>query len=227
MNFLLHRHLAARDLGEAAGIGAMLPDLWRMADRRVRPARDVRPDDAPPILRDVLAGIAHHVAADHAFHTAPVFVDGEQRTLAAIRDARIDAPKLGLFAHVIWEMCLDGALLRREGLDEVLAALRRSFDETSEAAADAADLHHWSRHCGDARRAAFSKRMAYLTAEIARGPWIAGYRDGLGVALRTEGIRVRVGLPSLGSPAIETLGEALENVTRAADGALDVLLRQA
>src|SRR3954468_14876389 len=40
VNFLLHHHLAARDLGSPeAAVGAMLPDLWRMADRRVRAIR--------------------------------------------------------------------------------------------------------------------------------------------------------------------------------------------
>ena len=33
MNFLLHRHLATEALASSgAGVGAMLPDLWRLVD---------------------------------------------------------------------------------------------------------------------------------------------------------------------------------------------------
>ena len=49
MNFLLHRHLAARALASSeAGHGAMLPDLWRMADRRVRADRRTHVGGAHP-----------------------------------------------------------------------------------------------------------------------------------------------------------------------------------
>jgi len=35
VNFLLHHHLAFLELGRPeAAAGAMLPDVWRMADRR-------------------------------------------------------------------------------------------------------------------------------------------------------------------------------------------------
>src|SRR5512132_2779549 len=114
VNFLLHHHLALRDLGAPdAAVGAMLPDLWRMADRRVRPAvGELPPSDSnneASALPRVLAGIAHHVAADRWFHRDPVFLDGEQLTAARLRSVAADAPRIGLFAHVLWELCLDGA----------------------------------------------------------------------------------------------------------------------
>src|SRR5262245_14457660 len=54
VNFVLHHHLAARDLGSpAAGAGAMLPDLWRMADRRVRAAAAISIEDDDVVLAGV------------------------------------------------------------------------------------------------------------------------------------------------------------------------------
>ena len=85
MNFLLHHHLATRDLGApAASVGAMLPDLWRMADRRVF-AREVDGAGENATVREVLAGIDHHVEIDRWFHAAPVFKSGERATFDALR----------------------------------------------------------------------------------------------------------------------------------------------
>src|SRR5262245_409437 len=122
----------------------MLPDLWRMADRRVRPHRDPlaaaerdagpkEPSD-PKDLADVLSGIAHHVRIDRWFHQTDVFTRGERFAADRLRAARVAAPRLPLFAHVLWEMCLDGALVRSVGLAPVLAALREGFARTAEGA---------------------------------------------------------------------------------------------
>src|SRR3954466_7384028 len=86
VNFLLHHHLAARDLGSPeAAVGSMLPDLWRMADRRVRAIRRPDSDAEDRRVGEVLAGIEHHLTADHWFHAAPVFLDGEERAVAELR----------------------------------------------------------------------------------------------------------------------------------------------
>ena len=145
MNFLLHRHLAERDLGSpAAGIGAMLPDLWRMADRRVRPSRGVAAEAQDPTeLADVLAGIEHHLRVDRWFHTAEAFVEGERQMAAQFRQAGVDAPKFGMFAHVAWEMWLDGALVRRAGLSDVLAGLRSGFAPRGRFAPEHEQAAHW------------------------------------------------------------------------------------
>jgi len=193
VNFLLHRHLAARDLGTAAGAGAMLPDLWRMADRRVRPAPGRA---AEPGGDAVLLGIAHHVEADRWFHGDAVFTEGEREAAELLRAARLSAPRSTMFAHVLWELCLDGALLRREGLPGVLASLRAGLAEARAGAdARAADLHHFGRVTRTpAERDAFDRRLGRILDELARGPWIDGYQTGAGIAARIQGVRAAVGL---------------------------------
>jgi hypothetical protein len=230
MNFLLHRHLAVRDLGSgSAGIGAMLPDLWRMADRRVRPRRpaiaEVAPAPSSGVLGELLEGVGHHLRADAWFHRAPVFTEGERLVGERLRAASTTAGRMGLLAHVVWEMCLDGALLRREGLEPVLAALRADFERTAAAAERAADLHHWlptARPAAD--RAAFLSRMHRLTSELARGPWIEGYRDPLGLAIRAAGVRARLGMEPLGPDDQQRVAAALEPTLALSDAALQVVL---
>ncbi|MGK3994657.1 hypothetical protein [Sorangium sp. So ce1024] len=246
MNFLLHRHLAARDLGSvAAGAGAMLPDLWRMADRRVRPSRAAdRPAAPPPRLAEVLAGIDHHVALDRWFHAAPVFVEGERRLADALRGASIGAPRLVLFAHVLWEMCLDGALLRRIGLAPVLDALRAGLAAIDGAPTEAAAaIHHFERRAPSpadapapagapspaslADRAVFEARLRRICDELARGPWVAGYQDGAGLTRRLAGVRSRFAMPPFTPEQHDRLAALLDGLTAAADEALDDLLRTA
>jgi hypothetical protein len=225
VNFLLHRHLAARDLGSIAGIGAMLPDLWRMADRRVRPAPGPIAATAGAELAAVLAGIDHHLHADRWFHGAPVFLEGERLTSDRLRASGLDAPKLGLFAHIAWELCLDGALLRREGLAPTLVALRDGFQAISGAARDAASLHHFDRvPRTSAERAAFDAGMHRLFSEIARGPWVEGYQFGAGVAQRVEGMRLRLGLGRFDALGRARLGTVFETIAPDADAAIAALL---
>jgi hypothetical protein len=228
VNFLLHHHLALRDLGAPeAAVGAMLPDLWRMADRRVRPAPGViTTSEDPGALTGVLAGIAHHLAADRWFHHDPVFLDGEQRTAARLRSVAPDAPRIGLFAHILWELCLDGALLDRVGLFPVLHALREGFGAAIGDASDrAAALHHFDpkgRHAED--RALFAARLARLCAAIADGPWIDGYQSGEGLAYRIQGVRARLGLPALSVEGHVLLADACAELLDAAGPVVDRIL---
>jgi hypothetical protein len=224
VNFLLHRHLAVRDLGAPlAGIGAMLPDLWRMADRRVRAARRAASDDERPAdVAAVLAGVAHHLEVDRWFHAAPVFVEGERLAGERIRNSGSAAPKLALFGHIAWELCLDGALVRRAGLEPTLRALHEGFAAAEQGAARAAAaLHHFDRHARSAaERDAFEAGMRQLFAEISRGPWIAGYQHGAGIAQRIDGVRRRLGFPRLEPDERARFGDALETLTAHADAAL-------
>src|SRR5687767_14972224 len=116
MNFLLHRHFAELELGSpAAGIGSMLPDLWRMADRRVRPRG---PIDLPPeseLVTNVFAGIEHHIRIDLWFHDTPEHTEGERLCAGVLRASSPASARAGLFAHVTWEMALDGALVTSAG----------------------------------------------------------------------------------------------------------------
>jgi hypothetical protein len=226
LNFLLHRHLAARDLeSDIAGIGAMLPDLWRMADRRVRPAPIPGPTPGAGDLASILAGIEHHLRLDRWFHGADVFVVGERLTSERLRASRIEAAKVGLFAHIGWELCLDGALVRQEGLESTLGLLRDGFAAAGAPAGDAVSLHHFERlERTPAERQAFDAGMTRLFTEIARGPWIAGYRSGDGVAGRIGGIRVRLGFPRLSTDDRRRLGDVFDGLAAHADVALAALL---
>jgi hypothetical protein len=228
VNFLLHHHLALRDLGAPdAAIGAMLPDLWRMADRRVRPAVGALPaSDEGGALPRVLAGIAHHVAADRWFHHDAVFLDGEQLTAVRLRSVAADVPRIGLFAHVLWELCLDGAFLRCAGLAPVLQALREGFDATLGSATDrAAALHHFDRVERSAEdRASFAARLVKLSTAVAEGPWIDGYQDGDGLAHRIEGVRSRLGLAPISAEGHALLAAACADLLEAAAPVVDRIL---
>jgi hypothetical protein len=222
MNFLLHHHLALRDLGRPeAAAGAMLPDVWRMADRRAH-ARGLDPEDeASGPVRSVRDGIAHHVAVDAWFHETRVFTTGEVAAREALRRAR-SAPKVGLFAHVAWELCLDGALLRRFGTEPTLEAVRASV------AAVRPDAHHRAADLltgvqpGD--RARFESRVDRILDAIALGPWVAGYASASGIVERLDGVRARLGFAAMASPDRDAVAEALEDLERGADAGLEEIL---
>ena len=129
--------------------------------------------------------------------------------------------EIGLFAHIAWELCLDGALVRRDGLDATLEALRDGFATADAAANDAVSRHHFDRVERIATaRPAFDAAMRRLFAEIARGPWVAGYQDGRGIAHRIDGIRTRLGFSRLSAPDRERLAEVLDELAPHADAAL-------
>ena len=205
----------------------MLPDLWRLADRRVRPSPVAtlgRPPDSG--LSSILAGIDHHVEVDRWFHASDVFAEGERITLEWFRGSGVAAPKIGLFAHIAWELCLDGALVRRDGLDATLDALRNGFAAAAGPPADdAVSRHHFDRvDRTAAEREAFDAVMRRLFGEIARGPWVAGYRDGAGIAQRIDGMRTRLGFGRLAAADRERLGEVLDRLTAPADTGLAALI---
>lgn len=206
----------------------MLPDLWRMADRKVRPAHQrVEPESgADRRLSEALAGIDHHLTADRWFHAAPVFLEGERRAAVALREARITAPRIGLFAHILWELCLDGELVRREGLDSLLATLRGGFAALSEgSAARAVELHHFGRiDRGAAAREMFDRRMARIFVELERGPWIEGYQRGQGIAFRIEGVRAHLGLPPFTAEDHGRLSGVADLLLEQAREAVDAIL---
>ncbi|MEM8931871.1 MAG: hypothetical protein AAGE94_11895 [Acidobacteriota bacterium] len=234
MNFLLHRHLAARDLAadgadavdsEIAGIGAMLPDLWAMADRAVRPRSGIGwPPGLDTPTRSLLIGVEHHLRADAWFHRHPVFVEGDAALARAFRAAPITARKMGLFGHIGWELCLDGALVRRLGLDTVLDQLRQGLERTGPKALDAASgVHHPAFQDDPDARERFRVRVADLFASLLAGGWIEGYQHGHGLAARLSGVRRRIGLPPLSAADLDTLAAPLDAAVERADGGLDAL----
>ena len=221
MNFLLHHHLAFLDFGRPeAAAGAILPDVWRMADRRARTRSLALGADGGGI-GSVSDGVAHHLAVDTWFHRAAVFTGGETATREALRRAR-DAQKMGLFAHVAWELCLDGALLRRFGTESVLRDVRVSLAAVRpDAHRRAADLHT-GLEASD--RPTFELRVDRILDAIALGPWVAGYATAPGVVERLDGLRARFGFTALSSADRDALAGALEALGRDADAALDTIL---
>lgn len=216
MNFLLHRHLAAEELGVVAGVGAMLPDLWRMADRRLR-ARPGRGEGALGLEAELSAGVEHHLAEDASFHRDPLFVEGERQLATAFRDARLTARRMGLLAHVAWELCLDGALLQMYGLDSALGGLRRGLElleaENGEPLARLA-RRHATRDLATHPDSPLHRRLEHLLDELLASDWIPGYQHPEGIADRLLGVRRRLGLEPL-DPAqyqrlVLTLAPALD-----------------
>jgi hypothetical protein len=227
INFTLHFRLALRDLGAPlAAVGAMLPDLWRMADRHVHLARGAFSSPGARV-RDVLAGIAHHERADRAFHASAAFAAGERRLGEALRG--VGAPRLGLFGHIAWEICLDGALVRREN-GELLGAIRAAtLDATASGdggrpLTEAARAHHEARGRGPLPDR-FEARMDRLLAEVARGDWISGYARGPFVADRIDGIRRSLGFAPFTPAERGAAGALLDEAIDRAAPELDEVLR--
>jgi acyl transferase domain-containing protein len=173
-------------------------------------------------VRAVLDGVAHHVAVDALFHAASVFTIGEQTTRDALRNAS-SAPKLAIFAHVTWELCLDGALVRRVGLAALLDAVRSSIRAVRP------DAHHRAALASapslGARsveeRDRFEARVDQILDAIALGPWVAGYATGAGIVERLEGVRARLRLAPLPAVDRDSVGRALGGLAGRADEALD------
>jgi hypothetical protein len=227
MNFTLHFRLARRDLGApAAAVGAMLPDLWRMAHRHVRPVPGAIDEGQSPRVTEVMAGVAHHGRADAAFHTSASFREGERAMTKAL--AAIGAPRLSLFGHIAWELCLDGALVRREGAalgSEVRDGIACALELTGgESAADAAARIHHAARKKEPLPVGFEERVGRMLAELGRGRWIEGYARGEVVAERLDGIRGRLGFESLDAVKREALAAVLEEAIGRAGGEIETLL---
>jgi hypothetical protein len=229
MNFLLHRHLGARDLDSAtAGVGAMLPDLWRMADRRVRPRTEAHAPVASLPLEALLLGVEHHVAADRWFHQSAVFIDGEEEATRRLGEAKLSARRSILFAHVLWELCLDGELVRREGRERIMTAIGDGVRDAGDAMRAAADVHHFTRVARmPEERLAFERRLDRICRELSAGPWIQSYGSGEGIAAIVGAMRRRVGLEPMGPDDLARLAEvARALLERAVDGVDRILATQ-
>jgi hypothetical protein len=225
MNFMLHFALARSETGsDSAAVGAMLPDLWRMAARAARARRGLVVADAPAPLADVLRGIEHHFDADAWFHRLPAFDLHEHAT----RDALVRAdggrsPRLGLFAHVAWEMALDGALVRREQ-SRIEIDVRRAIGEADAATRAAAELHHAdARARAGAAAARYEERITRILGAVASFDLPGGYATPGGLAARLAGVRASFGM--LASPDdVARWAIAFDELAPAMDRALEELL---
>jgi hypothetical protein len=183
----------------------------------------------PLRLREVLDGVAHHARADAAFHACATFHEGERTVARAL--ASVGAPRLPLFAHIAWELCLDGALVRRDGTpllenvrDGIARALETDGDEGESAIEASVRIHHAARK-GEPLPAEVNPRVDRMLAELARGRWIEGYARGEIVAERLEGIRARLGFAPLEEDPKRALAALLDETIERADAAVAPLLR--
>ena len=209
MNFLLHRHLAAGELGVVEGVGAMLPDLWRMLDRRLR-ARRVDSDAAPESVAALLVGVEHHLRIDRWFHHDPLFIEGERKLAAAFRDANFQARRMGLLAHVAWELCLDGALLHQVGVSETLAALSQGFEAVRGPSLEATTALQAPPSLAHDELEGLHRRLDRLFDRLLTSDWIPGYQDAVGIAHRLGGVRIRLALDPLDPDDHRKLVDRLE-----------------
>jgi hypothetical protein len=196
----------------------MLPDLWRLAHRRALPRR--LPATLPaPRLRE---GLAHHAATDRWFHEAPALQEGEALLREIFASERLSAPKLSLFAHPLWELCLDGALVRSLGAASLRTWLAGAFEEA------AVERDPGQRALGDAlgaEGATFLSRMEKIDRDLTRGPWLDAYTSGEGLAFCLDATRRRTGLPALPPGESRVLAGYLEReVAPRADRLLAALL---
>jgi hypothetical protein len=230
LNFLFHHHLASRDLGHpVAAIGAMLPDLWRMADGRLKARESVDPEERPAdeATRHLLRGIRHHLTLDALFHTSNLCRDGERRAAELLRASGVRGEKMVLLGHVAWELCLDGALLENLGLEKVKTALRQGI-----AALDPKNLrqtllrHQPTLEAEPEVLQEAQERLIGLFHQLAWGNWIDGYRDGQGLVQRLQGVRRRVRLPPLDADDRQRAAQALDTLLDDARGRLEEGLAQ-
>jgi hypothetical protein len=223
----LHHHFAARELSAApradlVAIGAMLPDLFRMA----RPRRHPHPAESLSAAlsdehRALVRGCEHHMMIDKWFHASEAFVRGERE----LRHAFLipESPKLVLFAHAAWEMCLDGAWLRQATTEE-----RAPVREAAKAApfvGAVAEHEGVTTGLDAASLASFDSRMKRILAAFADETIYLDYLDANGIARRLAGIRTAFGLGVPASETLEAWTRALEPFIDRADGALTDLVK--
>lgn len=225
MNFLLHRALAtAESRDPIVGLGATLPDLWRMAHRRMR-AKNPRsvhraPQPAQDIGERLCQGVEHHLEADRWFHQAPVFLEGERATAERLRS--LGAPKLGLFGHIAWELCLDGAwLLEQEHPQQVHHAFGNELETAG------SEIWHVAAHFGSGRLGnelpQFRKRLQRISDALKKPDWIMSYGSGAGLRDRIAGLRLHLGLAALDSASMVALEQAMSACLSNAQQALPAL----
>lgn len=191
-----------------------MPDLWRMADRGMRAQTSVTDTSSPLAL-----GVAHHLEADGWFHRTEVFKRGERALAREL--AQVGVPKLVLFAHPTWEMCLDGALLSAGDFEASLARLRHDVEGASAGFDEVALLHGAA---GLADQALFRSRLAHIVRGLLDGRWIASYRTGLGLAQCVAGMRKRFSLPPFGEEEESVVACILDDTLIRAREALPRLL---
>ena len=202
---------------------SMLPDLWRMVERRARlGSRHFRVPDAHHLPTSAVRGLTHHLETDRWFHDDAFFTEGEALTVRAMQSAGVTSEKMVLFAHPLWELALDGALIRREGLATMLRTLEDAHRRIGGAEGRALAEHvGLTQLLPDAHaRDAFDAKLESLWAALIEGPWLTAYTSPGGLAECIVRMRQRVGVSALMHKDRERLEQAIATLEPLADHAL-------
>jgi hypothetical protein len=225
VNFVFHHHLALLDSGDPeVALGAMLPDLLRIVDRSLRTSKSAvaswprEQDDLSRVVR----GVEHHLEVDAWFHDTVAFTRGEAHARARL--AHTGWARAGLFAHVAWELCLDGALLTH--------AEPRAWEtrpSPTKTLAESSALSPLATRLLDARfphvpgsvRALHAARLERLLARVLE--LASGYSEAHGLFVRLEGMRRALRLPETDAPTRERVERALDELLTLARPDVDEL----
>lgn len=223
MNFLLHHEWALRETGDPVlAAASMLPDLWRMAERRARlGSRHFRlgeGDEGSSATR----GLRHHLTTDRWFHDDALFTDGEARAIAAMRAAGVQSEKMILFAHPLWELCLDGALVRSVGWEYTRSMLHAARTAVAGAAgtALAEQVGLTTLLPERSARDAFLGRLESLWDSLEEGRWIGAYTNAPGLTECIVRMRQRVGFGDVEAEDRTRIERAIATLEASADRAL-------
>jgi len=223
VNYLAHAWTLGADPSPALVLGAALPDLASVFDRRAprlgKESAALLAASAPELARGVLA----HQAADACFHALPAFKEECAALRAALAPLALENARGFFLAHLLVEVLLDAALLER---DEGLA--RRFY-----AAMEAAPVALAARLVAEEDAASFERWVE----RFRRARFLLDYTTDEGAVFRVEqvlnrarqtlgaegGARLRGALPALRA-RIRNGAAALTEDPRAA--VLDVLSRR-
>jgi len=146
VNYLAHFHIATQLLTPTLPlpeyvVGAALPDLLPLAERRVRlrPAQVASAETDTRFEAALAAGVLAHLVTDAAFHKTAAFASAQAEVSRLLAEAAFVGMRIRRFfvAHVLTEIALDAAMLRAE-----LFLADRFYDAF--AAADFELTRHWT-----------------------------------------------------------------------------------
>ena len=209
MNYLAHIHTRLDE--PWCVVGACLPDWLRVADRRARLRRDLRPQlGADAIERDVVRGVQAHHSDDARFHAGPAFralCDDVTRDFRATHpEARRQRPSV--IAHILVEMLLDAALDARD------ATLLARFYE----ALDGIDVDRVTQIVS-VHAPSGAARIGEVLARFRSSRFLEAYRADVSTVALLERVLTGVGHPPLPHGFIDVL-PGLRARVQAASGAL-------
>lgn len=121
MNFLSHYYFERNIRNPEQTLGAVLPDLIRMADKYVHifPTKENLTFDDDPKAQSILRGWIRHIETDKSFHNNAFFAEKTRDIKPYIYPAIQGTPiKPFFFSHISLELLLDRQLLKDNWVHE-------------------------------------------------------------------------------------------------------------